>query len=300
MELKWLKDFIALSDFGSFSKAADARFVTQPAFSRRIRSLENWLGVALVNRDSLPTTLTSEGRDFVNEAQRLCREMEDIRTRLQSKKSGQSLVFLAQHSTAVSFFPAWIHTLGPLVGDTLVKLVPGNVHALNESFLAGAGDFMLTFGSQTIESPQLKRNSQCIQVGTDTLVPVSAPDDKGYPLHHFKEGKPCRLLAYPDETYLGNLVKQSAIANIPSHYRFDIVCENEMAEGLKAMAKQGFGATWLPSSLIKQELAEQKLVILNAPFPSLGLRILLYRNRHSSKPETKQFWDYLMELYGQE
>ncbi|MCT7654667.1 LysR family transcriptional regulator [Oceanimonas sp. NS1] len=44
MELKWLKDFVALNEHGSFSKAAEARFVTQPAFSRRIRSLENWLG----------------------------------------------------------------------------------------------------------------------------------------------------------------------------------------------------------------------------------------------------------------
>jgi hypothetical protein len=38
MQLKWLKDFVALHDYGSFSKAAEARYVTQPAFSRRIRS----------------------------------------------------------------------------------------------------------------------------------------------------------------------------------------------------------------------------------------------------------------------
>ncbi|WP_315980356.1 LysR family transcriptional regulator [Aliamphritea spongicola] len=44
MELKWLIDFTALVEHGSFSKAAESRFVTQPAFSRRIRSLENWLG----------------------------------------------------------------------------------------------------------------------------------------------------------------------------------------------------------------------------------------------------------------
>lgn len=300
MELKWLKDFIALHESGSFSKAAEARFVTQPAFSRRIRSLENWLGVALVNRDSLPTTLTEEGRLFVDDAQRLCNEMDAIRARLQSRKNSHSLIFLAQHSTAVSFFPSWIQTLSPLVGDTLVKLVPGNIHTLNESFLAGSGDFMLTFGSQEFDNPQVKRTSLCIQVGTDTLVPVSAPDEYGYPLHTFSEGKSCRLLAFPDETYLGSLIKKSAIANIPGRYRFDLVCENEMAEGLKAMAKQGFGATWLPSSLIKQELAEQKLVILSAPFPTLELRILLYRNRHSNKPEVERFWQYLKELYGQE
>ncbi|KAB0771523.1 LysR family transcriptional regulator, partial [Pseudomonas aeruginosa] len=38
LELKWLEDFIALAGTRSFSQAAEKRFVTQPALSRRIRS----------------------------------------------------------------------------------------------------------------------------------------------------------------------------------------------------------------------------------------------------------------------
>ncbi|MCT7654029.1 LysR family transcriptional regulator [Oceanimonas sp. NS1] len=64
METKWLHDFIALSEQGSFSRAAESRFVTQPAFSRRIRSLENWLGVALVCRNRYPLELTPPARPF--------------------------------------------------------------------------------------------------------------------------------------------------------------------------------------------------------------------------------------------
>ncbi|WP_394209215.1 LysR family transcriptional regulator [Enterovibrio calviensis] len=300
MELKWLKDFIALSENGSFSKAADARFVTQPAFSRRIRSLENWLGIALVNRDTLPTTLTEAGTDFVDEARRLINDITDVRHRLQQRKNPHSLIFLAQHSTAVSFFPGWIQTLSPLVGDALVKLVPGNIHNLNESFLAGSGDFLLAFASQAFDSPQMKRKSQSIQVGRDRLIPVSAPDEFGAPIHTFAEGKTCRLLAFPEEIYLGGLVKRSAISAIPSHFRYEVVCENEMAEGLKAMATQGFGATWLPSSLVKQELEEKRLVELDEALPRIDLRILLYRNRHTAKPEVERFWQYLCELYGQQ
>ena len=40
LESKWLEDFSALAATRSFSQAAERRFVTQPAFSRRIRSLE--------------------------------------------------------------------------------------------------------------------------------------------------------------------------------------------------------------------------------------------------------------------
>ncbi len=54
MELKWLEDFVCLSNIGSFWKASEQRHVSQPAFSRRIRALEDWLGVTLIDRSSYP------------------------------------------------------------------------------------------------------------------------------------------------------------------------------------------------------------------------------------------------------
>ena len=53
METKWLEDFISLAETHNFSRSAALRHVTQPAFSRRIQSLENWLGIDLVDRTSL-------------------------------------------------------------------------------------------------------------------------------------------------------------------------------------------------------------------------------------------------------
>ncbi|MFB1029444.1 MAG: LysR family transcriptional regulator, partial [Thauera sp.] len=64
MELKWLEDFLSLADSGSFSRSAEQRHVSQPAFSRRIRALEAWLGVALVDRSTFPTRLTEAGEAF--------------------------------------------------------------------------------------------------------------------------------------------------------------------------------------------------------------------------------------------
>ncbi|MEI8597318.1 LysR family transcriptional regulator [Vibrio sp. M60_M31a] len=58
MEVKWIEDFLSLSQHGSFAKAATARNVTQPAFGRRIKQLEEWIGVPLVNRNTFPTTFT--------------------------------------------------------------------------------------------------------------------------------------------------------------------------------------------------------------------------------------------------
>ena len=58
VETKWLEDFVSLAETHSFSRSAQLRHVTQPAFSRRIQALEAWAGVDLVDRPSYPTRLT--------------------------------------------------------------------------------------------------------------------------------------------------------------------------------------------------------------------------------------------------
>ena len=68
METKWLEDFVSLAETRSFSRSAQLRHVTQPAFSRRIQSLENWLGTDLVDRTSYPTRLTPAGTVFYEQA----------------------------------------------------------------------------------------------------------------------------------------------------------------------------------------------------------------------------------------
>ena len=64
MEIKWIEDFIALSQYQSFSRAAEFRNVTQSGFSRRIQSLEQWVGADLIDRSSFPPTLTPAGQLF--------------------------------------------------------------------------------------------------------------------------------------------------------------------------------------------------------------------------------------------
>jgi DNA-binding transcriptional LysR family regulator len=51
MNLIWLEDFLALAATGNFSRAAEDRHSSQPAFSRRIRALEEWVGVDLFDRN---------------------------------------------------------------------------------------------------------------------------------------------------------------------------------------------------------------------------------------------------------
>jgi DNA-binding transcriptional LysR family regulator len=121
MEIKWLEDYLALVRHGSFSKAAEARFVTQPAFSRRIRSLENWLGVCLIDRSRYPTSLTEAGQEFLQQAEALKAQIYSSREHLKSLVSDEAaMVVMSQHSLAVSILPEWLQAIEPLAGDAVV------------------------------------------------------------------------------------------------------------------------------------------------------------------------------------
>ncbi|UTW11175.1 LysR substrate-binding domain-containing protein [Marinobacterium rhizophilum] len=299
MEIKWLKDIVALSENGSFSKAAEARFVTQPAFSRRIRSLENWLGVRLIDRNRYPTTLTPEGLEFVDEARRMIADTYATRDRLRLREEQhQTLQFFAQHSLAVSFFPSWIRNIESLVNDSLVRLEAGNLHDMIEAFHAGMGDFLLSFASP-VTLDQLERDDiESMQVGTDRLIPVTAVDDAGQPRHNLSPDTAMKLLAYPDDSFLGELVKRECLSQLPAGMTYRPIFESALAEGLKALVLQGQGMAWLPASLIRHELEHGLLCSLEAPLPILDLKILLYRFKNTRTPEADRFWNYILELYN--
>ena len=64
MEFRQLEAFVNAVKYKSFSKAADASFLTQPTISAHINNLENELGTTLVNRTGREITLTKQGELF--------------------------------------------------------------------------------------------------------------------------------------------------------------------------------------------------------------------------------------------
>ena len=61
MDLEKLHAFLVLTNTGSFTRAADELFISQPALSKQIQSLENELKVPLFNRTKKHSSLTIYG-----------------------------------------------------------------------------------------------------------------------------------------------------------------------------------------------------------------------------------------------
>lgn len=300
MELKWIEDYLALARYGSFSKAAEARFVTQPAFSRRIRSLENWLGITLVDRSKYPTALTEAGQVFLADAEVLQSQIYAARDHLRGlARDQEALVVLSQHTLALSFIPRWLQNIEPLLGNALLKVNAGNLHDSVESFMAGVGNFLLCFSSCDVFQELEREDIESIQVGTDLLLPVTAVDQQGEPLYRATQDEPLRWLSYPKESFFGKLIQRECLPQLEEGPELRRVCENALAEGLKALVERGYGIAWLPRCLVDKELEAGRMQILDTPLASVELKIKLYRFRTEHTEVAEKFWDYLSELYNQ-
>lgn len=298
METKWLHDFIALSEQGSFSRAAESRFVTQPAFSRRIRSLENWLGVALVCRHRYPLELTPAGEAFLEQARQLLAQIYGLRSQLRlSQQQTPGLSLITQPALAVTFFPAWLHRLRPALGEGLVRLNTGHYHEAMEQFVAGAVDFLLCFADAGSADTLQRLNVERLRVGQDRLVLFSACDEGGRPRFPLEGEQPLPLLLYPKDAFLGALVQRECLPALGERPWLP-ACENALGEGLKAQLLLGEGVAFLPESLVRDELANRRVVALDGVRP-LALNIELCRLGEARSELADHFWQQSRQLADQ-
>ena len=292
MEIKWLEDFVSLANSRSFSKSAVERHVTQSAFSRRIQQLEQWLGVPLVDRSTYPTTLTPEGRRFRETAEEVLRQLYVERSQLRSGRlQGQGVVTVSTlHTLSISFFPGWLKEMEEGFGPINARLITDNFHDSIRVFAEGDCDFLLTYEHPRVPVLLDPERFPSLPLGSDRMLPVSAPGEDGRPLFQLSGGKdrPVPFLAYMPDTFLGRLVG-IIVAERGEALNLAHIYENPMAEGLKVMAITGRGVAWLPESSVRAELKAGTLVVVD-PSISVEMKIRVYRSMDKVRPTVERLW----------
>lgn len=289
METKWLEDFVSLAETRSFSRSAQLRHVTQPAFSRRIQSLEAWAGSDLVDRSSYPTRLTPAGETLYDQSLEILQALQSTRAMLRSHRSSAHDVveFAVPHTLAFTFFPAWVSDLRDKFGPIKSRLIALNVHDAVLRLVEGSCDLLIAYHHSTHPFQLDPSRYEMVSLGEEVMAPYSKPGPDGAPVYRLpgRAGQPLPYLGYAPGAYLGQMVdlilKQSST---PIH--FDRVYETDMAEGLKAMALEGHGVAFLPYSAVKKELHAKRLVSALAPdMPGLQITmdVRAYRERPASQ-----------------
>jgi len=293
MELNWLEDFLALAEHRNFSRAAEARHVTQPAFSRRIRALEDWVGTPLVVRAPGGVVLNAAGEHLLERAAGLVSDLHHMRRAAlkAAGREGAALTIAATHALSFTFFPGWIRSFAPLESMGTLNLVSDTMAACERILLAGDADFLLCHVGAEAPAGLPPEAFASIVVGTDLLVPVSAPDTVGAARWMLpgRPETPVRLLAYSAVSGLGRIIEANKRAGGEA-LSLDAVFTSPLAATLQTMARQGYGLAWLPCTMAAEDMAGGRLVDAGGGRHSIDLEIRLFRPKRRQSHAAEAFW----------
>lgn len=301
VELIWLEDCLALKQTLNFSQAASIRNITQPAFSRRIQSLEEWVGAALFERSRRGVALTKAGQVFCDEAAALISLLYNARRKTQeaAELNDAEVIFAATHSLSFSFFPSWIKTSKT---DSLLnsfQLVSNTMRACERIFIQGKAQFLLCHHMPNMNLKLESGDYKSIKVGSDNMVLVSAPDpETGRPQWTLAH-KTIPFLTYSNESGLGRILSgQPAIVKLIR--RMKTVFTSDLASALLAMAVSGEGVTWLPYTIASGEIHTGRLVLVPPDDRDLALQVEVRLFRHAA-PMTRtaeELWEHIVQNAG--
>jgi DNA-binding transcriptional LysR family regulator len=276
MELKWLDDYVALIEAGSFSAAAARRHVSQPAFSRRIQMLEAWLGVTLVDRARKPLQLTPVAAEHQDAFRSLVARIYEFRAVLKAEAlDSAGITIAAQHTLAAAYVPAFLVRLQGLSPGQSYRIRSENRTDSVAMLMRGQAEILITYETmQTrcgIPAPMARREV----LGTDELVLVASPALHAS-LVGVGAGDPVPMLCFPPESFFGQVVRAEAMPELMRRQQVVVRCVSEFAMGLRELALIGQGAAWLPASLIRDDLRRGRLRPLETLGRPVAMDIVVY------------------------
>ncbi|WP_227367688.1 LysR substrate-binding domain-containing protein [Halomonas sp. M20] len=296
MKIEWIEDFLVLIEAGTFSQAAERRHVTQPAFSRRIRQLEDWLGVDLIDRQAIRLTLTSQGRLHEPHLRDWLARLYALRSRMRAEAlHGRRAVLTTQHTLTVSYLPRLLRHFRRHAPNARLQVRSSNRDDCINDFERGDADLMLC--SELHGAPLLteRHDIERLQLGQEQLIPVSAADHSGRPLHAPHPDSVLPLIGYDRDSFLGNVLATPFMFDLQRRFDTELVCETAFTIGIKELALSGLGIGWLPHGLIEAELESGKLVSLLDELGGPLLAVACYRHVTPSFDATERLWALMQE-----
>ena len=293
MDVHLFQDLDRLRQTGNFSQAAAMGNLSQPAFSRRIKSIEAWVGTTLVDRSSQPVKLTAAGEQMLESGLQAVARLEQERSQIlemQSLPDKYVVSFSTQHSIGWRFYPAWLQALEDAYGPMLSRLRTDNLPNCLRDLKSGDVDFAIVYTRPGLE---LSDTLDSIMIGQEQMIAVCKPDPDGAPLYQF--GTPGLKLPYlrfgeaaPIGDHLAPIIEEHGLSDC-----LHTIYENSMGGALRYRARAGDGVAWLPQSLVQPDLDSGVLVRTGRPEWAVDMFIHLLRDETQSNHTTRSIWSFL-------
>jgi len=289
MQLEWIDDILAVLDGGSLAHAAEKRHLSQSAFTRRVRAIENNIGATLFDRRRKPVTLMPGVQAIEPELRDLSTRLHQLRRTLEtsSDQSGKSLAIVCQHALAATASPQIVHSLTKH-GETSIRVRSGNQDECLMKLLSREVDFAVMYSLDDEMTPENSKAFEAVTIGADMLIPVCAPA-----MSKAASRAVIPILAYPSEVFLGQVFARMIRPRIPMGCTTLSIAETALSLAMLELAQSGIGVAWLPQSLVTNHLAEGKLVRVDDVLPAQALNIKIIRLSEAHTEQSDKTWQEL-------
>lgn len=292
--LMQLRSFLTVARFGSFTTAAQAMHISQPALTVQIQQLESSLNIRLFDRDTRHVELTPSGRLFAPMFQRLLLELEGIIDHAQNlSELRQGVVRLACiPSVATTYLPDTIACFRERYPGVSFDLRDANGQGVIDMVGADEVEFGITnINQKWAEFDVLELYEEEIHVVfprshvISTLKSVDLEDLAEYPLVFLDSGFNSRTVLDAAFAAAGRLVKP--------------VCEVRHTSTAIGMVRAGLGIALLGSLVVSASNLRSfpELQSRRIDRPRLALYIKLIRKMgRSLSPSAQAFVDLMVKM----
>jgi DNA-binding transcriptional LysR family regulator len=279
MTLVQLRHLAALADSASFSRAAEACFVTQSALSRSIRALEDELGQPLFDRVGHRAELTTFGAEVLARSRSILFEADELLAcgpKARDAALGRLSLGMASGPAALLTAPLLLHMARQHPG-LRVQIARGDIELLAQGLRSGALDALVLEVHAITPAPDLKVQPLADLCGAFMVRP-------GHPLLRRRRGvRFDDLLRHPIVTTpLGDEVARTLVEQYGAQAHPDL-CVTQRSEDIASLAEvaRQSDAVLLAVRAAAPELAE---VVLTPALRASARFGLVTRTRRSEAP----------------
>jgi LysR family transcriptional regulator, repressor for citA len=287
MDIKWLKTFILAAKYENLRRASEDLFLTQPALSKHLKSLENHLNINLFDRVGKNISLTPAGYKFLSYATEIVEKYEKGMEEFEGWKQGynRKLTIAVAPQIASSVLP---DILRGFIDEHLdIEVIINIVNSFNigEQIRLGKADI----GISRMEPIQKDLAYEVIHRDPVILV---APYrmEKEHPVE-VEILKQYRVLTNNHPTYWSNLLTE-----IKRYYPSIRTMPVTQIEISKRFIEKGLGVSYLPSSMVREELKHQKMIEVKQD-KILSPTSFTYVVTKIETPEVKLFISFLTKAF---
>ena len=292
MDLGQLEAFVQVANQHSFSRAAEALFLTQPSVTARIQALERDLGERLFERSGRGVRLTEVGACFLPHAERVLQALNGGRDAIDSLRNLQSGSLILASATTVSTYilPGLLKTFRSRFPHVEVSVRTGRSEQVLAMLLQDEAQVGLVRAvyHQDIETRGLIEDELILVANSDHELAgsgsVSVEQLGNHPFIFFDRNSSYYSLAQ-------GLFRQHGV--VPRTQM-----ELDSMEATKKMVEEGLGIALLPRIAVQRELLVGNLCeveITGMPNPTRQIA-LIHRRSRPPGPVAQAFVEIVQEM----